>query len=97
MKKDRLYITEQFGSLDTYIHLEDIIRELRHIGTKAEANGWMGLHLQINDNYGTPEIWVVGQRPETDEEYKERTELKSIINDRELAELARLKAKYEDK
>jgi hypothetical protein len=81
---------------DNEATLQNILEFCQHAIAEYGCNAVLKEHRDPYENsYETH--WVYFQREETDREYENRLWLESMCEQRELEELARLKAKYEGK
>lgn len=88
--------------------IDDIISKLQSIKKDLAAKGYRNLEITLHTGHENVDYSITGKRIETDEEFKRRLKRQEAQKkarkvarekkkERELAELARLKKKYEKK
>jgi hypothetical protein len=92
------YVAEEIEAVYA-TDLETVIAELQRVKAECEAKGWIDPELIAYEYYGSVRLVIQGRRPETTSEKETRTareyEAARRQEERDRAQLADLKAKYE--
>lgn len=98
---EKRWVQDNFANDLQWLDLEDVIPILQS-AIKAEAAGhWQRIRLKIERDYDMTSIQLVGNRLETDLEYKQRmaeeSKRENLQEANERAQYESLKKKYGDK
>jgi len=103
-ESERMWVTRIFpgGEIRAGGHL-DVLHDIIHAVEVAESRGeWRNVTIDVDgDGDGIPSIFVRGERPETDEEVRQRCDYAARIRAGqekwERSQYEQLKAKFEPK
>lgn len=73
----------------------DFIKSLKAIKAKLESEGWTNLSLNVYHFWDSCEVQLLGDRPETDEEYNKRKKAEQAKAKRREKKLEKERATYE--